>query len=284
MSWYPGHMKKALDEIIEKKKMVDVVIEIVDARIPYSTKNPLIDKIAAKKEHMIVLTKKDLADTIKTKEWVEHYKSEGYNAIAIDTRNKRDIAELKKELSNVHKNLLEEKNQKRENFEMKVMVVGMPNVGKSSLLNALKGQKSTKVGNTPGVTKSMQWVRISDNILLLDTPGILMKSKSEENRINNLEILNSIDTSEIDSAEIAMKIVDILKSKYPGKLNERYKVEEDGEALENLEDIGRKRGALIKGGNIDYTKVGNIIVDEFRKGIFGNLTLENVDELDRTEL
>lgn len=167
---------------------------------------------------------------------------------------------------------------------MKIMVVGMPNVGKSSLLNALKGQKSTKVGNTPGITKTMQWVRISDNILLLDTPGILMKSKSEENRVNNLEILNSIDTSEIDSAEIAIKIVDMLKSKYPGKLNERYKVEEQGEALEILENIGRKRGALIKGGNIDYTKVGNIIVDEFRKGILGNLTLENVDELDRTEL
>ncbi len=279
MSWYPGHMKKALDEIKEKIKLVDVVIEVIDARMPYSTKNPYVEKIAENKEHILLMTKKDLADKDETAKWLKQFREDGFSAFAINTFDKRDISSFKRFLKDVKQDILENKKSKRENFEMKVMVVGMPNVGKSSFLNAFKGTKSTKVGNTPGVTRNMQWVRTGEDILLLDTPGILMMSRSEENRVTNLEVLNSIDTSEIDAAETALLMIKILQTRYPGLLNNRYGVDESEEPLAVLEGIAKRRGALIKGGEYDYSRAGSILVDEFRKGVLGNLTLESVDEI-----
>lgn len=281
MGWFPGHMKKTLDEINEKIKLVDAVIEIVDARMPYSTKNPTIDKVSKNREHIILMTKKDLADSEETKKWLSYFKDNGYRVLAIDTFANKDISSVKRLLGDVKNEILNDKKAKLEDFEMKIMVVGMPNVGKSSFLNSFKGKKSTKVGNTPGVTKNMQWIKTEQGFLLLDTPGVLMSSRKEENRVTNLEVLNSIDTSEQDSAELSLRIIEILKNRYPGLLNKRYSVNEDLTPLEILEGVARRRGALIKGGDFDYDRAGKVIVDEFRKGVLGNLTLETPDELDR---
>lgn len=284
MGWFPGHMKKTLDEINEKIKLVDVVIEIVDARMPYSTKNPIIDKVAINREHLIFMTKKDLADNNETKKWIDYYKKNGYKVLAINTFVNGDITAVKRLLGDIKKEILNGKKSKLEDFEMKIMVVGMPNVGKSSFLNSFKGKKSTKVGNTPGVTKNMQWIKTDGGFLLLDTPGVLMSSRKETSRVNNLEILNSIDTSSQDSAELSLKIIDVLKNRYPGLIENRYGVSEDLTPLKILESVAKRRGALIKGGDFDYDRAGKIIVDEFRKGVLGNLTLESPDELDRERI
>lgn len=282
MSWYPGHMKKAIEDIENKLKLVDLVIEVLDARVPISTTNPIFDRLFKNKMRMILISKDDLADPKITAEFVDHYKNDA-KVYAVNMNSKNDINRVIREIGNIKSELLNKKSGRVEDLNLKLMVVGMPNVGKSTLLNALKGKKSARVGNTPGVTKSLQWVKTDQGFMILDTPGILSTSRRDKIGINNLKIVNGIENIEDDPSELAIILIDILKRRYPGVINERYDISEDNDRVEILEDIGRRRGAIIRGGEIDYTRAGEILLQDFRTGKLGRITLEALDELDRVK-
>lgn len=282
MSWYPGHMKKAIEDIENKLKLVDLVIEVLDARVPISTTNPIFDRLFKNKMRMILLSKDDLADPKITAEFVEHYKNDA-KVYAVNMNSKNDINRVIREIGNIKSELLNKKSGRVEDLNLKLMVVGMPNVGKSTLLNALKGKKSARVGNTPGVTKSLQWVKTDQGFMILDTPGILSTSRRDKIGINNLKIVNGTENIEDDPSELAIILIDILKLRYPGVISERYNISEDNDRVEILEGIGRRRGAIIRGGEIDYTRAGEILLQDFRTGKLGRITLEGLDELDRVK-
>lgn len=282
MSWYPGHMKKAIEEIESKLKLVDMVIELVDARVPVATLNPIFDRLFANKGRLLLLSKSDLADPKATEEFVDKF-NEDRTSFAVNLSNRNDINRILKEISNIKNKMLEEKDGRVEDFTLKMIVVGMPNVGKSTLLNALKGKKSARVGNTPGLTKNQQWVKTDYGFMILDTPGILSTSPKNQTLINNLKLVNGIENIEDDPAELAILLIDILKDLYPGVLKDRYDVNEDADRVAILEDIGRARGTLLRGGEIDYSRAGQILLQDFRSGKLGRISLERVDDLDRTD-
>ncbi|WP_296254459.1 ribosome biogenesis GTPase YlqF [uncultured Ezakiella sp.] len=282
MSWYPGHMKKAIEEIESKLKLVDMVIEVVDARVPVATLNPIFDRLFANKERLLLLSKSDLADPKATEEFVNKF-NEDRTSFEVNLSNRNDINRILKEISNIKNKMLEEKDGRVEDFNLKLIVVGMPNVGKSTLLNALKGKKSARVGNTPGLTKNQQWVKTDYGFMILDTPGILSTSRKNKTLVNNLKLVNGIENIEDDPAELAIILIDILKDLYPGVLKERYDVDEDADRVAILEDIGRARGTLLRGGEIDYSRAGQILLQDFRSGKLGRISLERVDDLDRTD-
>lgn len=282
MSWYPGHMKKAIEEIESKLKLVDMVIELVDARVPVATLNPIFDRLFANKGRLLLLSKSDLADPKATEEFVDKF-NEDRTSFAVNLSNRNDINRILKEISNIKNKMLEEKDGRVEDFTLKMIVVGMPNVGKSTLLNALKGKKSARVGNTPGLTKNQQWVKTDYGFMILDTPGILSTSRKNKTLVNNLKLVNGIENIEDDPAELAIILIDILKDLYPGVLKDRYDVNEDADRVAILEDIGRARGTLLRGGEIDYSRAGQILLQDFRSGKLGRISLERVDDLDRTD-
>lgn len=282
MSWYPGHMKKAIEEIESKLKLVDMAIELVDARVPVATLNPIFDRLFDNKERLLLLSKSDLADPKATEEFVNKF-NEDRTSFAVNLSNRNDINRILKEISNIKNKMLEEKDGRVEDFNLKLIVVGMPNVGKSTLLNALKGKKSARVGNTPGLTKNQQWVKTDYGFMILDTPGILSTSRKNQTLVNNLKLVNGIENIEDDPAELAIILIDILKDLYPGVLKERYDVNEDADRVAILEDIGRARGTLLRGGEIDYSRAGQILLQDFRSGKLGRISLERVDDLDRTD-
>ncbi|WP_169922834.1 ribosome biogenesis GTPase YlqF [Ezakiella peruensis] len=282
MSWYPGHMKKAIEEIESKLKLVDMVIEVVDARVPVATLNPIFDRLFANKERLLLLSKSDLADPKATEEFINKF-NEDRTSFAVNLSNRNDINRILKETSNIKNKMLEEKDGRVEDFNLKLIVVGMPNVGKSTLLNALKGKKSARVGNTPGLTKNQQWVKTDYGFMILDTPGILSTSRKNQTLVNNLKLVNGIENIEDDPAELAIILIDILKDLYPGVLKDRYDVNEDADRVAILEDIGRARGTLLRGGEIDYSRAGQILLQDFRSGKLGRISLERVDDLDRTD-
>lgn len=282
MSWYPGHMKKAIEEIESKLKLVDMVIEVVDARVPVATLNPIFDRLFANKGRLLLLSKSDLADPKATEEFVDKF-NEDRTSFAVNLSNRNDINRILKEISNIKNKMLEEKDGRVEDFTLKMIVVGMPNVGKSTLLNALKGKKSARVGNTPGLTKNQQWVKTDYGFMILDTPGILSTSRKNQTLINNLKLVNGIENIEDDPAELAIILIDILKDLYPGVLKDRYDVDEEADRVAILEDIGRARGTLLRGGEIDYSRAGQILLQDFRSGKLGRISLERVDDLDRTD-
>ena len=282
MSWYPGHMKKAIEEIESKLKLVDMVIELVDARVPVATLNPIFDRLFANKGRLLLLSKSDLADPKATEEFVDKF-NEDRTSFAVNLSNRNDINRILKEISNIKNKMLEEKDGRVEDFTLKMIVVGMPNVGKSTLLNALKGKKSARVGNTPGLTKNQQWVKTDYGFMILDTPGILSTSRKNQTLVNNLKLVNGIENIEDDPAELAILLIDILKDLYPGVLKDRYDVNEDADRVAILEDIGRARGTLLRGGEIDYSRAGQILLQDFRSGKLGRISLERVDDLDRTD-
>lgn len=280
MSWYPGHMKKAIEDIEDKLKLVDVVVEVLDARAPISTLNPIFDRLFKNKIRILLLSKNDLADPNATKEFVSHFKEIG-KAYDLNMNNKNEINKVLREIGNIKSEILLKKQGRVEDLNLKLMVVGMPNVGKSTLLNALKGKKSARVGNTPGVTRNLQWVKTDQGFMILDTPGILSTSRKDKVATLNLKLINGIENIEDDASELAIILIDILKKRYPGILNSRYDICEDADRVEILENIGRKRGTLLRGGEIDYTRAGDILLQDFRSGKLGRISLEGLDELDR---
>ena len=277
--WYPGHMTKAIRSMQEDIKLIDLVIEIVDARIPVSSRNPDIDKLAQGKGRLILLNKSDLADNKANKEWLEYYKSQNMQALLIDSRKSTGLKDIQKAVNEACSAKIE-RDRKRgiKNRPLRAMVCGIPNVGKSTFINAISKKAATKTGNKPGVTKGKQWIRLNQTLELLDTPGILWP-KFEDNTVGmHIAMIGSINDEILHVDELAADIIDFMKNNYGGRLAERYGVEEVSDNFAILEAIGKARGCLIKGGEIDYTKASNIVIDEFRSGKLGNITIETVNK------
>lgn len=272
INWYPGHMKKTKELIKENMKMVDAVIEVIDARIPVSSRNPIIDELVKSKPKIIALNKSDLADGEASKVWAERFRNEGNRVLLMNCMNGRGI----KELFGILEKMEAQKNKdKVRQKPYRLMIVGVPNVGKSSLINRMTGKKSTRTGDRPGVTKGKQWLRLQNNMQLLDTPGILWP-KFEDPKVGlNLAFCGSIKDEILDVPTLGMELTGVLAENYPDLLSERYKLEELAEMpLENMENMALKRGCILPGKRIDYERIAKLVLDEFRGGKIGRITLE----------
>ena len=276
INWFPGHMKKTQREIKENLKLVDAVIEIRDARIPRSSANPDIDKLLQNKPRIILLNKKDLTEKKATNEWIKYLTKDNVKVLEVNCLQGEGLKNIKPVLME----LLKEKHDRLKAKGMakivtRVMVVGVPNCGKSTLINKLAKNNIAKTGDRPGVTKSKQWIKTSLDIELLDTPGVLWPKFEDEEIALNLAFTGAIKDEVMDTEELAYRLVQRLQEYYPENLKERYKIEEIFEdPLDTLNAIARKRGCLIRGGEIDYNRISVILLDEFRGGKIGKITLE----------
>lgn len=276
IQWYPGHMTKAKREILESLKLVDMAIELLDARVPRSSRNPDIDSICSNKPRIVVLNKSDLADKNSNKLWTEYFNGSGLNCLEIDSLSGKGI----RNIVDMIENMFKERNAKLRLKgiickPVRVLIIGIPNVGKSSLINRLSGRASTKTGDRPGITKGRQWIKIGTNLELLDTPGILWPKFEDEEVGINLAITGAIRDEIIDVAELSIKLIEKLKMLSPSCLIERYHVkniQEDSQYI--LDEIGRSRGCILKGGIVDTSKISRIVIDEYRSGKLGKITLE----------
>ncbi|MBO5143469.1 MAG: ribosome biogenesis GTPase YlqF [Clostridia bacterium] len=278
IQWYPGHMARARREIGEAVKLVDVVIEIIDARIPMASRNPILNEIIGDKPRIIVLNKSDLADSNINKDWINKLNTENQKAILVDSNNGIGTKDVVKAACEIMKDKLDRQADKgRIGGSVKAMVVGIPNVGKSTFINKIAGKQTTVTGNKPGVTKKNQWVRLDDRIQLLDTPGVLWPKLDNELYARHLAYIGTIKDEVVDIEELAVYLLDELVANYKEMLYNRFKISEDFSyemTYELLEEIGRKRGCLVRGGEVDYTKVANILFEEFRSGKIGRISLE----------
>lgn len=274
INWYPGHMKKTRELIQENLKMVDIAIEVIDARIPVSSRNPIIDELIKNKKRIVILNKSDLADNHANDLWLEFFKEKGYYALLMNSMTGNGINALMRLLSTIQ----EEKNRdKIRKKPLRMMIVGVPNAGKSSLINRLTGKKSAKTGNKPGVTRGKQWLNLGNDMQLLDTPGILWPKFEDPKAGLDLAFCGSIKDEVLDIASLALELIKILEVDYPKLLMERYKLESiGGTPLETMEMIAQKRGFIQSGHRIDYERTGRTIMDEFRAGIIGKITLEKM--------
>ncbi len=278
LQWFPGHMAKTRRLLKENIKLVDVVIELVDARLPLSSRNPEIDKIVGNKPRIVVLNKSDMADSATNKQWVSWFKQQGISAVEINSLSGQGITGIDREIEKV----LAEKFRKDEErgiqrHAVKMMVAGIPNVGKSSFINKLSKRAATKTGNRPGVTQAKQWIRIAGKYELLDTPGILWPKFEDKAAAMRIAFTGGIKDEIMDIEELAFYLVDYLKKNYPENLQERYKLDEgfvEIESYELLELIGRKRGCIVSGGNVDMLRASNLVLDDFRSAKIGNISLE----------
>lgn len=289
INWYPGHMAKTKKQIIEDLKLIDVVVEILDARIPISSQNPDIQEYIKEKNKIIVLNKCDLADEKQNLKWVQYFKLKGMVATIVDSNTGKGIQETIKQIERICENTQNTYiNKGRTGKSIRVMVLGIPNVGKSSFINRITKKTSTQVGNKPGVTRQKQWVQVNKNIQLLDTPGVLWPKLEPEEVALNLAYTGTIKDNIVEKVEIAYNLLKYLLENYRSNLLERYKLNaneveeilennnqmENENILEIMHEIGRKRGAIVSGGNVDEEKVSNIILEDFRSGKIGKITLE----------
>ncbi len=272
INWYPGHMKKTRELISENLKLVNVVVEVVDARIPMSSRNPIIDELVAGKKRVIALNKTDLSDVSRNKKWKEYFEFSGNIVVMMNSISGRGLDILNKELLRIQSEMNEGKVRKK---PLRIMIVGVPNVGKSSLINRMVGKKSAKTGDRPGVTKGKQWITLDSGIQLLDTPGILWP-KFEDPQVGlNLAFCGSIRDEILDIADLALELVAVLQDNYPQGLIERYNIGEIATTpIETMESIAAKRGYIMSGNRIDYDRCARAILDDFRSGRIGNITLE----------
>lgn len=272
INWYPGHMKKTREMIQSNLKLVDIIIEILDARIPNSSKNPIINEITANKKRIILLNKADLADKRETYEWIRLFEKEGYKAIEIDALTGRGIDKLYKILNEFQ---AERDEKKRNSRPLRIMILGVPNVGKSSLINRLSGRKSTKTGNKPGITKGKQWITLENGMQLLDTPGILWPKFEEPEVGLNLAFAGSIKDEILEIQDIGLELIGFLADNYPEEFMNRYKLSDlSDDKLTNMEALALKRGFILPGKRIDYERTARTVIDEFRAGKIGKITLE----------
>lgn len=276
INWYPGHMKKTRELIAENLKLVDTVIEVIDARIPISSRNPIIDGLVGGKGRIVILNKNDLADPEANRNWETYFREQGSDSLALNCASGKGINQLLRLLTAIQ----EKKNagQMRKK-PLRMMIVGVPNVGKSSLINRLTGRKSAKTGNRPGVTRGKQWLNLGDNMQLLDTPGILWPKFEDPKAGLNLAFCGSIRDEILDLADLALELIGVLSQSYPQKLCLRYRLEQiEPSPLETMESIAQKRGFLLSGNRIDYDRTARTVLDEFRAGIIGQITLERPPE------
>ena len=271
IQWYPGHMHKASKEIARSLSSIDVIIEILDARAPHSSSNPVIDKIVKEKPVIKLLNKSDLSDPLDTKKWQQYFnKSEYQNSIAINAMTSNSKNEIV--------NLIAQLSERKKGKNTLTMVVGIPNVGKSSVINMLAGKKIAKTGNEPAITKGQQKINLRNGIMLIDTPGILWPKIEDPESGLKLAALGSIRNTAVGYDEIAIYIIKFLIQKYPDYLKARYKIDLlSQDEHEIIELLAKKRGCLSKGGKIDLTKISEIIVDELRTGIFGQISFESTE-------
>lgn len=274
IQWYPGHMEKAKRTLKENIKMVDVVVELLDARIPASSQNPLLKELSVNKHRIVVLNKEDLANPYITKAWIEAFQEKNIKAIAVDSIRRKGINEVLNSISQIP---LKNSAVRRLNIKrpVRVMVVGIPNVGKSMFINAIIGRNTAKTGNKPGVTKGNQWIKIKENIQLLDTPGILWPKFDNEEIGMHLAYVNSIGAKAFDIEHIVFSLIKFLAASYPEALKERYsfiQLSNDPESI--VKQIGKTRGFLIKGGVVDLKKTSETILKDFRDGKLGRISLE----------
>lgn len=276
INWFPGHMKKTQREIKENLKLVDAIIEIRDARIPRSSANPDIDRLCEGKPRIILLNKSDLCEGRATKNWINSLSSDTIKVLEVNCLSGKGLNQIKPALEA----LLKERHDRLKakglvKIQMRVMVVGIPNVGKSTFINKMAKNNIAKTGDRPGVTKSKQWIKTKMDIEMLDTPGVLWPKFEDEETALNLAFTGAIKDEIMDIEELALMLVKRLQDFYPKQLAERYKIEEVNEdPLETLNEIARKRGCLLKKGEIDYNRIAMILLDEFRGGKIGNISLE----------
>ena len=282
IQWFPGHMAKTRRAIAANLKLVDAVAEIIDARTPMSSRNPEIDSLVSRKPRIVLLNKCDLADSSATAAWINYFKNTGAAALAVDCKSGKGINKVIPTLKNtVLKDLIEKRQSSgMVNAPIRLMVVGIPNVGKSSLINRLAGSKRTRVEDRPGVTRTKQWVKLQDNNELLDMPGILWHKFDDQSAAIRLAFTGAVSDNILDTETLAMKLLLFLAENYPQSLKDRYRIDiEDGDTgIILLEKVGRKRGMIISGGEINTERAAITVLDEFRGGKLGRITLELPDD------
>ena len=277
INWYPGHMAKTKREIKEKIDLIDIVFEVIDARIPYSSKNKDIDDIIKDKPRVIIMTKVDLCDMNKTNKWIKYYEDMGYIVITMDLVNNPNM----KIIFDKIKPIIDEINNKRINKGLKarkarILVVGVPNVGKSTLINRLVGKKSTNVGNKPGITKNLEWIRINDKLELLDTPGILWPRLDNNNIAYNLASMTAIKEEVLDTEDLAIYIIKKMLSEYKDNIANRYNITSTEDVIEVLDQIGKKIGA-VRNNETDYERVYKKVIKDLQDGYLGKVTFDNIE-------
>ena len=294
VQWYPGHMTKAKRQMQEDIKLIDLIIELVDARVPLSSRNPDIDELGKNKARMILLNKADLADERQNRAWMEYFKEKGIYAVSIDSRNKGSMKAVSAAITEACKEKTERDRRRGiKNRPVRAMVAGIPNVGKSTFINTFAGKACAKTGNKPGVTKGKQWIKLGRNVEMLDTPGILWPRFENQDVGMRLAMIGSINDNILNIEELAIDTINYVYNNYPDNIIERYELDKEAVkasydesainpdnsiALYIMEQAALKRGCIKKGNAIDYEKTANIILDDFRSGRLGRITLERSED------
>lgn len=273
--WYPGHMTKAKRQMQEDMKLIDLVIELVDARVPSASRNPDIDELGKNKFRLIIMNKSDLSDEAKNQEWSRYFKGKGYFVVCLDSRSKNGMKAVQNTIMEVCSEKIE-RDRKRgiKNRPVRAMVVGIPNVGKSTFINSFAGKACAKTGNKPGVTKGKQWIRLNKNVELLDTPGILWPKFEDQTVGLKLALIGAIKDEILNIDELSLELIRVLREQYPGILKERYELDENTTEVEILKQIAEKRKCISRGEELDYSKAAALVIEEFRSGKLGKITLE----------
>lgn len=280
IQWYPGHMTKARRAMQEDIKLIDLVIELVDARVPFSSRNPDIDKLAAGKARMVLLNKADLADETETRKWAQMFEDMGIYVVKIDARNKGTLKQVQTAQQEACKEKIERDRRRGIlNRPIRTMVVGIPNVGKSTFINSFAGKACAKTGNKPGVTKGNQWIRLNKTLELLDTPGILWPRFEDQQVGLHLALIGSINDQILNKDELACELISLLEKDYPQVIKERFGIENvEEDRVKVLEEIARSRACLMKGGELDLARASALLLDDFRAGKLGHISLEKAQD------
>ncbi len=276
INWYPGHMKKTKEEIEKNLKLVDIVLEIIDARIPESSRNPMLDDILKDKPRLIIMNKVDLSDPKENQKWINKFKNDGIVAIPMNSKERINVDKI----YDIARDILSDKFKKHEEKEIdnpliRMMIVGVPNSGKSTFINNVAQRKGARVGNRPGVTQTKQWIKTNSNLQLLDTPGVLWPKFDDRTGLH-LSYTNAIKDEVVSIEDLTLYFLKEMAEEYPDNLKERYGVDPTMEAIDIYEAIAKKRGAIIAGGDFDYTRTATIILNDFRSGKLGRITLEKI--------
>lgn len=273
--WYPGHMTKAMRQMKEDIKLIDLVIELLDARIPISSRNPDIDNLGKNKARLVLLNKSDLADEAQNNKWIQYFKDKGIIALKINSKNKQGIKDINNAVLTVCKEKIERDKRKGiKNRPVRAMVVGIPNVGKSTFINAYAGKNCAKTGNKPGVTKGKQWIRLGKNLELLDTPGVLWPKFDDQKIGLHLAFIGSMNDNNLDMAELAYQLIKEVSKTYPEAFLNRYGIVGDEDPLQVMYQVTEVRGCKLKGNKPDLDKTSSMIMDDFRSGKLGRITID----------